>query len=231
MELNGKTFLVIGGSGVLGQQITLKLHESGAQVLATASSNESAARISAVATVRLLLNLEQPESIVTLAEYLNATETGLDGVINAAGVVAFGRPEELDWLVQQRLMQINALGPAQLISALLPALAKAIESHGEAVVVNLSGVVAEQPFPGLAAYSASKSAIRSYLASLQRDWRRNKVRVLDARPGHAETGLAARAIAGTAPAFPVGLTPESVASRVIAGIVQGEADLPATAFQ
>jgi NAD(P)-dependent dehydrogenase (short-subunit alcohol dehydrogenase family) len=231
MDLNGKTFLVIGGSGVLGQQLTIKLHESGAQVLATASSNESAARISAVASVRLLLNLEQPESIVTLAEYLNAADSGLDGVINAAGVVAFGRPEEVDWQVQHRLLQINALGPAQLFSSLLPALAKAVETHNEAVIVNLSGVVAEQAFPGLAAYSASKSAIRSYLESLQRDWRRNKVRVLDARPGHTETGLATRAIAGTAPPFPAGLTPESVATRIIAGIVQGEVDLPATAFQ
>ena len=231
MDLNGKTFVVVGGSGVLGHHLTQKLHESGAQVLATASSNESAARINAVASVRLLLNLEQPESISTLAEYLNATDTGIDGVINAAGVVAFGRPEELGWQVQNRVMQINASGPAQLFSSLLPALSKAAEERGEAVVVNLSGVVAEQPFPGLASYSASKSAIRSYLASLQRDWRRNKVRVLDARPGHTETGLAARAIAGTAPQFPAGLSPESVATRIIAGIVQAETDLPATAFQ
>jgi len=230
MDLTGKTFLVVGGSGALGQQLTVKLHEAGAQVLATASSNESAAKISAVATVRLLLNLEQPESIVTLAEYLNATETGLAGVINAAGVVAFGRPEELSWEVNQRLMQINALGPAQLFSALLPALSKGAEQSGEAVIVNLSGVVSEQSFPGLAAYSASKAAIRSFLGVLQRDWRRNKVRVLDARPGHTETGLASRAIAGTPPAFPQGMTAESVAMRIIAGIVQGESDLPAASF-
>lgn len=230
MDLSGKTFLVVGGSGVLGQQLTNKLHEAGAKVLATASSNETAANISSVATVRLLLNLEQPESIATLADYLNAMDEGLSGVINAAGVVAFGKPEELDWEVSQKLMQINALGPAQLFAALLPALTKGAQSAGEAVLVNLSGVVSEQSFPGLAAYSASKSAIRSYLASLQRDWRRQKIRVLDARPGHTETGLATRAIAGTAPAFPAGMTAEAVAVRIIAGIVQDEPDLPAASF-
>lgn len=230
MEITGKTFLVIGGSGVLGQQLTRQLHDAGAKVLATASSNETAARISPVATVRLLLDLEQPESIATLADYLNATDEGLAGVVNAAGVVAFGRPEELSWQVNQRLMQINALGPAQLFAALQPSLTRGAQLGGEAVIVNLSGVVAEQAFPGLASYSASKAAIRSYLGSLQRDWRRHKIRVLDARPGHTETGLASRALAGAAPAFPPGLTAESVVTRIIAGIVQDEPDLPAASF-
>jgi hypothetical protein len=56
------------------------------------------------------------------------------------------------------------------------------------------------------------------------------VRLLDARPGHTETGLVTRAIAGTAPAFAPGLDPDVVADRLLAAIVAGEKDLPSTAF-
>ena len=60
--------------------------------------------------------------------------------------------------------------------------------------------------------------------------RRKKIRVVDARPPHTETGLADHPIAGSAPRMPTGLTPESVA-RTICDAIDGDAtDLPAGAF-
>ncbi|MFM1784737.1 MAG: hypothetical protein RLZZ579_1014, partial [Actinomycetota bacterium] len=56
------------------------------------------------------------------------------------------------------------------------------------------------------------------------------IRVFSARPGHTETGLASRAIAGTAPAFPQGMTAEQVVSRLIAAIENDEKDLPSSSF-
>jgi cyclic-di-GMP-binding biofilm dispersal mediator protein len=83
---------------------------------------------------------------------------------------------------------------------------------------------------GLGAYSASKSALYAFDQAISRELRRDGIRVIDARPGHTETGLAARAIAGQAPAFPQGMTPEHVASRIVAAIVQDEKDLPSSSF-
>ncbi|NBU16623.1 MAG: short-chain dehydrogenase, partial [Actinobacteria bacterium] len=60
--------------------------------------------------------------------------------------------------------------------------------------------------------------------------RRTGIRVIDARPPHTETGLATRAVAGTAPRFPQGLSPDTVASRIVAAIADGETDLPSSAF-
>jgi len=42
--------------------------------------------------------------------------------------------------------------------------------------------------------------------------------------------LATRAIAGVAPKMPVGLTPDSVAARIVAAIIGGERDLPVESF-
>jgi cyclic-di-GMP-binding biofilm dispersal mediator protein len=229
MELANKKFLVVGASGVLGSELTRQLRAKGAEVMGTASSNESAAKIPAVAEVRLLLDLTQPESITTLTEYLVAASK-VDGVINAAGVVAFGPVSELTPKTIELLTKINFAGPMQLLAELHPALKKSAEEGGEPVVVNITGVVAEAPMPGLAAYSGSKTAIQGLLQGLAREWRRDGIRVVSARPGHTETGLATRAIQGTAPGFPQGFTPEQVATRIIEAIENDEKDLPATAF-
>ena len=84
--------------------------------------------------------------------------------------------------------------------------------------------------PGMAAYSSSKIAIHGFLTALAKEWRREGVRVISARPGHTETGLATRAIAGTAPNFPAGMTAEHVVDRLIAAIEGDEKDLPASEF-
>ena len=99
-----------------------------------------------------------------------------------------------------------------------------------APATRLSGIVAESPTAGLAAYSASKAALAAFVQASSREFRRSGIRMLDSRQGHTETGLATRAIAGTAPAFPQGLDPAAVAERIVLGIVDDEKDLPSTAF-
>ena len=225
MEIANKRFLVVGASGVLGGEIVKLLTEKGAIVSGSASSNDSAAKIPAKVEVRLLLDLTSPESIKTLSDYLIAA-TELDGIINAAGVVAFGEVKDLTAETVGRLMAINASGPMQLFSALTAKLAEQEES----VVVNITGVVAETPLPGIAAYSASKFAIDGFLAAAAREWRRQGIRAISARPGHTETGLATRAIAGEAPKFPEGMTAQHVAQRIVAAIENDEKELPSTAF-
>lgn len=225
MEINGKTLLVCGASGVLGSELVKLLREQGAKVLGTATTNESAAQIPAGVEVRLLLDYTKPESIKTLTDYLIAS-TEIDGIINASGVVAFGEIAQLDTETLKKLFDINAVGPIQLLSALSQLLAKKPES----VVVNLTGVVAEAALPGIAAYSSSKFAIDGFLQAAAREWRRAGTRVISARPGHTETGLADRAIAGVAPKFPPGKTANEVASRIIQAIISDEKELPSSAF-
>lgn len=229
MELAGKRILVVGASGVLGAELVRQLRAHGAEVLGTASSNDSAAKIPAGAEVRLLLDLTQPESITTLTDYLNAASE-VDGIINAAGVVAFGPASELEAATLAKLMQINAQGPIQLLTQLHQTLKLSAEAGKEPFIVNITGVVAETPLPNLAAYSGSKTAIHGFLTGLTREWRRDGIRVLSACPGHTETGLAARAIQGTAPSFPQGFSAEHVVKRIIDAVVNDEKELPSTAF-
>jgi short-subunit dehydrogenase len=229
-NLRGKNILVLGGSGALGSLLTTKLATQGAQVMATTTSNDRGAQIPSVASPRLLLDLERPDSIEVLVNYLIQSGAQIDGIVNATGVVAFGPATELSATTLARLAAVNLTGPIAIISGLLPALKTSAAVGNEPFVVNISGVVAESPMAGLAAYSATKAGLWAFDQALTREVRKDGIRVIDARPGHTETGLATRAIAGTAPAFPTGMTPESVADRIVNAILNGESDLPSTAF-
>jgi len=118
----------------------------------------------------------------------------------------------------------NTFVPLFLAQAALGAL----ENGG--AIVNISGVIAEKNLPGMAAYGASKAAVRSFDEALTREARRRKIRIIDARPPHTETGLAEHPIEGTAPKMPPGLDPISVAATICAAIAGDVHDLPSDAF-
>lgn len=229
-SLSGKNVLVLGASGVLGGKIAVLLIQQGATVMGSSSSLESAERVPHGVNPRLLVDLENSESIEVLVQYLVESESAIDGIINATGKVAFGNFSELESKTLNALFAANVLGPIALIRGLLGLLKESAARGSEPFLVNISGVVAESPMAGLAAYSASKSALYAFDQALARELRRDGIRVIDARPGHTETGLADRAIAGQAPKFPQGLTADHVAARIIKGIIEDEKDLPSSAF-
>jgi cyclic-di-GMP-binding biofilm dispersal mediator protein len=228
MEFAGKNILVIGGSGVLGAELVRQLTAQGSSVMATARNAETATKIPAEATLKLVVDLENPESIKTLTDYLLDANTPIYGIINAAGIVGFAKATETSPQDAAKLMQINNLGPAAIISALHPLLA--LDKDAGVFVAGITGVVSEKVFPGMSAYTVSKTAHASYLATIAQEFRRDKIQVTDAKPGHTETGLASRAIFGTAPAFPEGMTASHVVSVLLAGIKEGKALIPSTEF-
>lgn len=228
MEFTARRMLVLGANGVLGHALAARLTSAGAHVIGTARNAESAQRLAPDLAERLLLDLEDDASIRTLTDYL--ASTGIDGVVNATGLVAFGSVLDTPVEVQARLLRVNHAGPAAVMTALLPALQASATAQRQPVIASITGVVAEQAFPGMAAYVASKTAHAAWLKGARLDLRRAGIRVLDARPGHTETGLADRAISGTAPKFPTGYTADAVADRIMQALANDETELPSTAF-
>ena len=213
--LENKTILVIGASGGVGRHFVQQLGESGAVVISASSSD---------------VNLENAESIERFAKHILTNHGSVDGVVLASGLVAFGSIAETPAEVRERLMRVNFLGQADLVSALLPALTSSAGAGNAPFVLSISGVIAESPMANLAAYSASKTALLGYAQAAARELRRASIRWIDARPGHTETGLASRAIFGQAPAFGAGLEPAAVVARMIEAIKNDEKDLPSGSF-
>jgi cyclic-di-GMP-binding biofilm dispersal mediator protein len=227
---SGKNVLVIGASGVLGHEFCAQLMSAGANVLGTASSAESAGRLRADLFARLLVDLESTDSIKALSDYLLGMSNTIDGIVLASGLVSFGSVSETPAEVTSKLMQVNMLGQVQLVNALLPKLQASAILGNNPFVVSISGVISEKPMAGLAAYSASKTALHGYYIAASKEFKKLGVNWIDARPGHTETGLAGRAIFGTAPNFGTGLAPAHVVNRILSGIQNSESDLPSTSF-
>jgi short-subunit dehydrogenase len=226
-DLTGKNVLIVGATGALGSRIARRMSAAGASLALTGTDRSRLDALDVPGT-RIVLDLATDAG--TIAALASDALGGIDGIVVAAGVVAFGPASKLDAATITRLFAVNALGPIEVISSALPVLAESAAEGREPFVLTISGVVAETPTAGLAAYSASKAALAAFVRATTREARRSGVRLIDARPGHTETGLADRAIAGTAPAFPPGFDPENVADRLVAAIVGDERDLPSTAF-
>lgn len=231
MDLKGKRILVVGATGAIGSALTDLLIAQGASVLGTASSLESSARLREDLGLRLILNLELPESIEAVANYIRAQVDSLDGVVLASGLVAFGELEQAPSSVLERLLKVNFSGQVEIARKLLPLLINSANLGRSPFVLSISGVIAEQPMAGLTAYSASKTALNGFAVAAAKELRKKGITWLDARPGHTETGLASRAVYGVAPNFGIGLNTEDVAQRVITAILNGEKDLPSSSFK
>ncbi|CAB4563312.1 unannotated protein [freshwater metagenome] len=204
----------MGATGALGSLIATELRDRGAVVLGAGRHGPD-----------VVCDLRDVDAGHAVVRGALGTQGRLDGVVNAAGIVAFGDLVGTDPVVVEELFLVNALGPLWLAQAVLPTLA---ERRG--FFANISGVVAEQSLANMVPYCASKAAVSHAMPGLRREARRSGVHVLDARPPHTETGLAGRAIAGTAPTFPQGLDPAAVARRIVEAIVADEAELASGAF-
>ncbi len=227
-SLQGAVVAVMGASGGLGSNIVRLLADRGA-VLVLAGPHADRLRtladeVAPATSVIVPCDVREAHCGDVIVDAVS--EFGrLDGLINAAGVVAFGSLlETADDLIEE-LFLINTLGPLWLMKRVSTLL-----SASKGFVVNISAVVAETPLPNMAAYSASKAALTAADSALARELRRIGIAVCDARPPHTETGLANRPISGQAPKLPPGLAPEAVARVIVEAIEAGVSDLPASAF-
>ena len=228
-RIDGSRALVIGATGVLGTLVAERLRAGGAR-LALSARDEARLAEHAASDARIAVDLTDenaPEEIVRRA---NEELGGLDVIVLAAGVVGFDSVAATADADLETLFTVNALAPMRIVSSAVPALRESAEAGREPVVLALTGIVAELPTAGLASYSASKAALAAYLTAAGRELRRSGIRLLDARPGHTETGLAGRPLFGTAPKFPQGHDPAVVADRLVRAIAEGEATLPPSAF-
>lgn len=222
-ELAGARIAVVGASGALGSLLAAELDRRGARLLLVGRDPD---RLAAVGVGHpVVADISDAAAGDAVAAAAREHLGGLDGLVNAAGVVAFGplvaTPDE----VVEELFLTNVIGPLFLLRRLLPLLE---ESQG--FVLQISAVVAERPMPGMAAYSASKAALTAATTALRTELRRSRIEMYDVRPPHTETGLACRPLSGAAPRLPEGLAPADVAARILDALVRGEHDLGAQAF-
>ncbi len=224
MELQNANILLAGATGGIGSALARQLRAAGADLTLVARHADRLDRLP-VEGRRCAVDLRMPEGSEAAVAAATADGRTIDAVLNAVGVVAFGDAASLSSDALEELFLTNVFAGVFLAQAALPHMTPG------GTMVSMSGIISERNLPGMAAYGASKAAVRAFTDGFGREARRTKVRVIDARPPHTETGLVDRAIAGDPPNFPQGLTPDAVAATIIAALADDSVkDLPSSAF-
>ena len=218
MDIDGVRALVVGATGGLGGAIARELASRGARLVL---SGRDAARLESlsgeVGGSTVTADLREAGAPAKVVRDAHAALDGLDLVVNAPGIVAFGDVASLEEQVLRDLVEVDLIAPILVTRAALDLLGEG------AVVVNVSAIVAEMPTAGMAAYSATKAGLTGFDTAAARELRRRKMRLLDVRPPHLETGLVDRARAGEPPKLKEGLNPRVAARRIVDAIADDRA--------
>jgi short-subunit dehydrogenase len=141
------------------------------------------ARLSAIDGNSFLLGAD-----ITTAEGRDAVASASPGInllINNAGVsefVAFAAQSDAS---MERIFAVNVLAAMQLTRRLLPALL----AQPAAMIVNVGSIMGYLGYPGCAAYSASKFALRGFSEALRRELADTRVRVMHLAPRTTRTAM------------------------------------------
>jgi NAD(P)-dependent dehydrogenase (short-subunit alcohol dehydrogenase family) len=145
-QLKGKIVLVTGAAGAIGGAISAAIEQTGGKAVTTdLAKGRGIARA---------LDVTAEASWQGVIAEIERTHGRLDGLVNAAGVVALGTVEQLDFATWRRVLSINLDGTFLGCKYAMPLLRK----KGGAIV-NLSSVSGLIGGHNLAAYNASKGGV------------------------------------------------------------------------
>lgn len=182
--------IVTGASSGIGRATSLRLAADGMAILAVGRDEVALQTVCAEVTAAgaqadfLAADVTQADSPRRIVEAAMARWGGVDGLVNAAGVIASASVTDTTDAAFDAMMDINLRASFRLIREAVPALAAR-----QGAVVNLSSVAGTRAFPGLLAYCVSKAAVDQLTRCAALDLAPQKVRVNAVNPGVVVTNL------------------------------------------
>ena len=188
-RLTGKVAIVTGASKGIGAGIAKALATEGAAVAVNyASSREGADRVVAEITkaggkaIAVQGDVSKAADVKRLVAETVKAFSGLDVLVNNAGIYAFDPLENVTEAEFHRLFDTNVLGPL-----LVTREAVGHFGPGGGSVINVSSVASLSPVPNAAVYSATKGALDSLSRVLALELAPRRIRVNTIAPGGVET--------------------------------------------
>lgn len=130
------------------------------------------------------------DAVCAWREQILAHFSGVDILINNAGVALISRAENQSNEDLARVMDINFWGVVHGCKAFLPALRESKNAH----LVNISSIFGIIGVPSQSAYNASKFAVRGYTEALRQEIEGDGIHVCCVHPGGIKTNIARSAV-------------------------------------
>lgn len=172
-----KTVLITGCSSGYGLETARHFHAQGWNVIATMRSPHPEVLPASERMRVLALDVTRPASIAAAV----AAAGPIDALVNNAGIGLFGAFEVTPMATTREVFETNTFGVMAMTQAVVPQM----RARRSGVVVNVTSSATLAPMPLVAVYTASKTAIEGFTASLAFELRAFDVRAKLVEPGYA----------------------------------------------
>src|SRR5215471_16394244 len=176
MKNIAKTVLITGCSSGYGLETARTFHERGWNVVATMRTPRPDVLPRSERLRVVALDVTRPESIAAALEACGP----IDVLVNNAGIGLFGAFEVTPMTTIREVFETNTFGVMAMTQAVLPQ----FRARRSGVVVNVTSSATLAPMPLVAVYTASKTAIEGFTASLAFELGAFNVRVKLVEPGY-----------------------------------------------
>ena len=176
MNVAGKTVLLTGATGGLGQAIARRLSGAGAKlVLSGRRADVLDGLASELGATVVAADLFDADSVRALAK----AHSDVDILVANAGLPASGRLESFTEEQIDRALLVNLRAPIMLAHALAPAMV----ARGSGHIVIMSSLSGKAPAAGSSIYSATKFGLRGFAGALRAELHGTGVGVSAIFPG------------------------------------------------
>lgn len=201
MNIEGKTFLVTGGSSGLGEACVQRLVNRGANVLVMdlqADKGKVLAQELGDRAAFYRTDVTSEEDVQAGIDAAVSKFGAVDGAINCAGIAIGEKVLGRDGAVHRldnfaRVIQINLIGTFNVIRLAAAAMANNEPNDGgeRGIIVCTASVAAYDGQIGQAAYSASKGGVVGMTLPIARELARSGIRIMTIAPGIFDTAMLA----------------------------------------
>jgi len=172
----GKTVLITGCSSGYGLETSRHFLARGWNVIATMRTPRQDLLPPSPQLRLLALDVTRPDSI---ASTLDAAGP-IDVLVNNAGIGLFGAFEATPMSTVRDIFETNTFGVMAMCQAAIPR----FRQRRAGAIVNVTSSATLAPFPLVAAYTASKTAVEGFSASLAHELKAFDVRIKLVEPGY-----------------------------------------------
>ena len=193
-QLDGRVVLITGGSRGVGLATALRLSRLGASVALVGRDPDRLAdacrEVGAEGTPALGLVADVADSAAMRAavERTEAELSGLDALVNNAGIGRYGPVHDFSPEEWRRLIETNLTGPFIATRAALPA----IRRRGGGHVIAISSGAGKRGYANMSAYCASKFGLHGFMESLAAETAGERIKCTTVVPGGILTDFGIR---------------------------------------
>jgi 3alpha(or 20beta)-hydroxysteroid dehydrogenase len=185
--------VVTGANSGIGRATAIHFAAQGYRAIGTVRDRQRATKLGTMAAERgvevelVELDVADDESVRRGFEQLLAGAGHVDVLVNNAGVLVFQTVHKTTLEEWERVQRVNVTGTFLGIKAVTPSM----EAAGGGSIVNISSTAGLVGLPFVAAYVASKWAVRGLTKSAAIDLGHKGIRVNSVHPGGIDTPMVA----------------------------------------